>query len=51
MNIEKRKYWLSNGFERRGDFWSVSFNIGWLGVLICKPFCNNPIFNFYKLED
>lgn len=48
MHKTESKYWR-NGFERRGSFWSYAFSIGRFAVLICRPGCNNPVFNFYWL--
>lgn len=48
MQTTEKKYW-HNGFERRGTFWSIGLSAWRVGLLICRPGHNNPVFNFYWL--
>lgn len=48
MQTTERKHWV-NGFDRRGAFWTYAFTVGRFGVLVCRPFYNNPTLNLYRL--
>jgi hypothetical protein len=49
MRKTEKKYW-SNGYQVRGKgFWTYTLSVGWLGIMICRPFRNVEIINFYKL--
>ena len=49
MYKTEKKYWV-NGYQIRGKgFWTYTLSIGWLGIMICRPFRNVEIVNFYKL--
>jgi len=59
MYHTERKYWR-NGFERRPYelhnckvktyFWSYTFHIGALGIMLCKPSKYVPLINLYILD-
>lgn len=48
--LTNKNHW-QNGFDKRGSFWTFAFSTKNYGFMICKPFCNNPIFNIYKFYE
>lgn len=50
MKTHPRKYWLNEGFARRGKkFWTITFSIRNIGIIITRPCTCNKLFEFYRL--
>lgn len=45
----EKRYWVNRLWDKRGRFWMSSFSVKNIGIIICKPFCNNPFITIYKL--
>ncbi len=50
MYHTSRKHWVNGWHVRGGSFWTLAFNIGKLGVMICKPSKDVPLINLYILD-
>jgi len=50
MKTHRKIFWENEGFARRGSsFWTITFSLGNIGVIITKPFTGNKLIEFYKL--